>query len=155
MKPNPKSRVHRAKIIRSVTVADGATPPNVRTVFYAKKQHVFDKRGRSCHSPAENAVILAKALWARSQDADQVLWDVLNFVFNGAVPADWIEKNWNATIGTIWCPAAKAIELIDAMSARDQKKVCAHAIDILNYLYPEKFPRNWNKERGEPIPILI
>jgi hypothetical protein len=85
-----KGEVCRPKVITSVHV-EGEKQP--RKVFYVRREILFDADGRVCHSPDSVGVQLAGALSRRNVDAvDGIVWDALNFVYNGDVPKDWLRK---------------------------------------------------------------
>jgi hypothetical protein len=82
--------VKRPKVITSVTVP-GETKP--RRVFYVRRELLFDKAGRVCRTPLELAHCLQDALDRRDADAvHSIVWDALNFIHGGKVPADWAKE---------------------------------------------------------------
>lgn len=89
-----KGEVCRPPIVTEVEV-EGENP---RRVFYVRRELLFDGEGRVCHSADSLGIQLANALGRRNVDAvNSIVWDTLNFVYNGDVPNDWFKKIRNET----------------------------------------------------------
>ena len=65
-----------------------------RRVFYVRRGFLFDGHGRYvCPTPLELAACLGNSLSHRdAESVDALVWDALNFIYDGDVPDDWLTR---------------------------------------------------------------
>ncbi len=85
-----KGEVCHPQVVTQVSVPGEKEP---QKAFYVRQETLFDPLGRVCHTPDALGVMLARSICQRNVDeVDGIVWDALNFVYNGDVPRDWLRK---------------------------------------------------------------